>query len=91
MGEVSVIRWESPPEPKVSTQSRWRRIANELMTRPRDWAVVGEYPTAKLAGDSASLIRSGRRAGMPAGEFEAEVARTEDGHLLYARYVGHVI
>lgn len=68
--------------------SRWRAIADELRTRPLKWAAVAEYRSAKLAGDSASMIRTGARAGMADGEFDARVVRTEDGHVVYARYLG---
>lgn len=79
---------DPPPDAKgAARKSKWREISDELRSRPGDWALVAEH----VAMSMVTMIKNGRIAGMPAGEFEA-VGRNSDTPArrcdVYARYVG---
>jgi hypothetical protein len=88
-----VIRWEEPPAknhmPGGAAQTPWRLIAEQLRSRPGEWAVAREGVVG--AGDSyvVSRIKTGDIAAFrPAGTFDA-TQRTCGGQVsIYVRYVG---
>lgn len=96
---MSDLIWEEPPAAHRSHKSpgsrprfRYAPQAQELRSRPNEWARVAELTSASLAGNAAADARNGVRGFAPRGDFEA-VARTvhsDDGtrFYLYARYVG---
>lgn len=85
-GELPPRRRKAPP-----TRDEEERTAGELKARPGEWACVGSYVSDGSARQTASHIRTGRRACYgPAGAFEA-VHRADDASgrwRVYARYVG---
>lgn len=88
--ETPVVRWEAPPT--VSRKGRtpdakYVQIAEMLMARPNEWALVLEQGHQT----TAARIRSGRiSAFRPRGKFEATARETdEQGRCkVYARYIG---
>lgn len=93
---ASVIRWEEPPatESRVSTTrrkapSKYDLLANELRSRPGQWALVLDDGSSGKASGLATHIRLGQvLCFTPTGDFDA-VTRVVDGkYLVYARYVG---
>jgi hypothetical protein len=87
---MSDVHWEEPPHksPKGGRPKYWKAVADQLRSRPGEWAMVHVDETQRKAGYTAMNIKRGLLAGMTAGEFEA-VSRTVDGQRrVYARYVG---
>ncbi len=96
------LRWETPPPPRggrapgsrSTRPHRYTRLAAALRRRPRDWAVVAEFPNPRdavqhNASNLATAIRSGQTlAWSPAGTFEATIRRAGDTTVVYARYLG---
>ncbi len=79
---------DPPPDGKGhSRKSKWAGIAEELRSRPGEWALVGEQVSASMV----TMIKSGRMAGMAAGEFAA-IGRNSNNATrrcdVYARYIG---
>jgi hypothetical protein len=90
---AAVLRWEEPPPAKHNgagfggPASRFAALADELRSRPGEWAVVCE--SAKAAAGLATHIRMGQmRCFTPAGDFDAVTRRVDGLTLTYARYVG---
>ena len=81
---------DPPPDAKGAwkgRKSKWAGIAEELRSRPGEWALVGEQVSASVV----TMIKSGRAAGMAAGEFAAIGRNTNNAtHRcdVYARYIG---
>lgn len=81
---------DPPPDAKGKWNgrtSKWAGIAEELRSRPGEWALVAERASAS----TVTMINAGRAAGMPKGEFAA-VGRNSDAVAnrcdVYARYIG---
>ncbi len=93
-----VIRWEEPPEsrhyrdraPRRVEPSPWTDVAEELQSRPGEWAVVFEGNQG-TASSHAQAIKQGAGRGAafaPRGAFDA-LTRSRDGVVgTYARFVG---
>lgn len=87
---AGIVRWEDPPPRRTSDVYDWDGIADALMARPGQWALVVVCPNTATAGSTARHIRNGLYEAMPRGDFDA-TARTVDGEArVYARYVGEV-
>lgn len=87
---MSEITFQEPPavtRPGRLPDTRYVEIANQLKTRPGEWALILE----KGHQTTAARIRSGRiSAFRPTGTFEATARNTdEQGRCqVYARFVG---
>ncbi|MGW7435673.1 hypothetical protein [Streptomyces sp. NPDC054849] len=80
------------PLPQATTKGQWginAAIADQLRTRPGQWAHIDSKGTRASAASTAYLVNNGRLgAYAPAGTFEAK-SRTVDGeYRVYARYIG---
>lgn len=91
-----VIRWEEPP-PKIRAsggfplgqgKSRWAGVADELRSKPGEWALIAETPLAENSG-LATQIRMGQMVCFsPAGDFDAETRRENGVRKVWAVYLG---
>lgn len=87
---MSEVVFETPPavvRKGRTPDSKYVEIAQQLMARPNEWAIVLE----RGHQTTAARIRSGRIAAFrPKGKFEATARETdEQGRCkVYARYVG---
>lgn len=83
------VRFEELPDRQGRGPGKHAAIAEQLRTRPGEWAVIATYAHSGTCGSMAQGIKRGLiRAYAPEGAFEA-VSRTVDGeHRVYARYVG---
>jgi hypothetical protein len=88
---MSELRFEDPPEVSriLGRRGKHKEAAEELRSRPGEWAIVGVYGTGASSAAMARHIGDGFvTAYRPAGSFEG-LARTVDGEArVYARYVG---
>lgn len=67
--------------------------ADDCRRHPSVWIEIGSYNCSQSAKSTARQIRSGAdrlRQYQPGGAFETRVVLTEDGAVLYARYMGPV-
>ena len=92
-----VIAWQPPKRPVRARTPRgivseWSPIADELRSRPGEWALIADVLTPGRATGLATHIRLGQlRAFTPTGDFDALSERQPDGHWwVFARYVGDV-
>lgn len=69
---MSVIRWEDPP---LSRNGKWKRTADELKSRPGEWALVAEGVTVKYGNECVK--RQLRRYG-------CDVALRSNGQGVYS-------
>lgn len=85
------LTFEDPPERSRVPGKRGKHleVAEELRSRPGEWAIISVYGTGASSAAMARHIEGGNvDAYEPAGTFEA-LARTVDGQArVYARYVG---
>lgn len=85
------LTFEDPPETtrKAGRKGMHKEAAEELRSRPGEWAIVSAYATGTSAAAMARHIMSGAvSAYKPAGSFQA-TARTVGGEArVYARFVG---
>lgn len=81
---MSIIRWEKPP--KGGRGRKWQKVADDLKSRPGEWALVAESASRTLAGNiSNGLIVAFR----PPRTFEGVGRVNEDKSVdVWARYVG---
>jgi hypothetical protein len=89
---TAVLRWEKPPAtgryPLGRGKSRWAKVADDLRTRPGEWALIAEGPVAENSG-LATQIRMGQMVCFsPAGDFDAETQRKNGVRKVWATYVG---
>jgi hypothetical protein len=85
------LTFEEPPATSRTPGKRGKHTeaAQELRSRPGEWAIVSVYGTGGSSSAMARHIASGYVAAyQPPGAFEA-TSRTVDGEArVYARYVG---
>ena len=77
---------------------RWRRrpVANHRLRaddcrrHPRVWIEIGSYTGSQSARRTARCIRLADELThyAPAGAFETQIRLTDDGAVVYARYMG---
>lgn len=93
---TAVVRWEAPPptrsrnggRPVDTYSSGYQAIADELRTRPGEWAVVQEFEGRRNVGLATKIRLGSMLCFTPAGDFDA-VTRHGDGIVrVYARYLG---
>ena len=88
---MSEIRFEELPALRrgpATAGTKWARIAEQLRSRPGDWAHVLTANSVQGSGSMAYYLRRGGPKAWPRGAFEA-VARKVDGeYRVYARYIG---
>lgn len=88
-----ILRWEDPPARLYKPKPRETRyeiygICEELIARPKEWAIIRIY---NLAKDSHSFVwlLNNDRIKLPEGRFEfcARISPRAE-HAVYARYIG---
>lgn len=91
---TAVLRWETPPEQVLAGRkfhdgkSALKPLAEELRSKPGEWAVVLEGPPGK-ASAMATHIRLGQvLCFTPTGDFDALTHKAGEHTLVYARYCG---
>lgn len=89
---MSIVRWEEPPPKtpggpgKPKPLVAHELIAVQLRREPGRWALIVEGYAHSSMG---SLISRGKiRAYEPAGSFEAVARVGDNGHNIYARFIG---
>lgn len=90
--QARIIRWEDPPRARGKGEhaafSRYAGVANEMRSRPGEWAVIQERPGPTGSG-LATHIRMGQMyCFTPAGDFDACTRQVNGIATVYARYVG---
>jgi hypothetical protein len=94
MDEPSIVEWQGPPPPKRHPKfTDWYAIAEQLRSKPGEWAYLGRCP----AGSAKSINSGHLMAFRPEGDYEA-TSRFFQGNLdqegvgptaeIWARYVG---
>ncbi|MFI9063080.1 hypothetical protein ACIGQE_14535 [Streptomyces sp. NPDC053429] len=88
---MSAVEYVGPPPEQRNTKHR--RIAAELRSRPQVWGVVRKPSSLDSASSGARAIREARLPSYaPAGSFEAVARSVTEGatteYRVYARYVG---
>ena len=87
---MTALQWEEPPAHRYGWVPRqnWALIAEQLRSRPGEWAVIDTDLPATLAVG----MRKGRNKSFPLGQFEFRNVGVKGGRAakLYARYIGAV-
>lgn len=79
------VEWQTPPPPRLSNGVRWLSEADELRTRPGEWARITDGRSPHSARSMVWQINSGALVAFrPAGDYEG-CAR--DG-TVFARWLG---
>jgi hypothetical protein len=83
------MEWGAPPVQHRKGRppsEKWATIADNLKTRPGEWAIVAK----DVSPTTAALIRDGRLKAFQNGTWEAVSRGTEGNRAkeIYARYVG---
>lgn len=83
------VEWGDPPPDKAAASAEWEAIAQELRTRPGQWAMIARDKTT----ETATRIKNGTLVSFrPAGSFEARTVGRKNASAqrcdIYARYVG---
>jgi hypothetical protein len=83
------VEWADPPPGRRAQSEEWEAIAQELRSRPGQWAIVARGRSA----ETATRIKNGTLAAFrPAGTFEARTTGRKNASDqrcdIYARYVG---
>lgn len=92
-----IVRWEDPPEsvqahrtPRRVEPSPWTGVAEELRSRPGEWAVIYQGEQGQ-ASSIAQSVKQGAGRGdsfAPRGDFDA-LTRSRNGvACTYARFIG---
>jgi hypothetical protein len=86
MSDPRITFKNPPPDPRGTKPSRhWQEVADELMSRPGEWALVGTINNAAMV---TQINKGQTRAFEPAGAFEATSRANGEKRDLYVRYVG---
>lgn len=92
--QLQVIRWEQPPATNAKggqgrANSKYDPVADQLLDRPNEWALVWETADPDAAASVSGVIREGRVVCFrPRGDFEACVRTVNGARRVYARYLG---
>lgn len=79
------VEWQTPPAPRLSHGVRWLSEADELRTRPGEWARITDGRSPHSARSMVWQINSGALVAFrPRGDFEG-CAR---GGAVFARWLG---
>lgn len=83
------LRFIDPPASYLGRNAgKHAQIAEELRSRPNEWAIIEENGHASLS----TYVNSAKgKAYAPAGTFQATTRRNADGkrYTIYAKYVGN--
>ena len=83
---MSEIKWQEPPPPRSEPGSKWRKLLEEVMTRPGKWALIASGLTSNNAYLVAHRLRNGAYG--LGGQWEATTRVFEGTAHLYVRYLG---
>lgn len=79
------LKWQDPPQDprgRKPGHGRWKMVADELRSRPGEWALV-------LVGSASNVQRIKRGEDSMGPGFDATSRRRPDGKFdVYARFVG---
>lgn len=84
------VSWEEPPNQRTHTHRRAVKLAEQIASRPGEWACIGTYPLTD-SGHSAAKSRAYRikkghvEAYALVGKFDTTCRRTPDGWKVYVR------
>lgn len=77
-------------KPRQRSYTDHVKIAAAAKAKPGEWTLVAEYRSSATAHHIVHYVRTGKRlaAYLPAGSFEAESRRSDDGSAVYVRFIG---
>lgn len=85
------VSWEQPPRLRTQTEIKATRLADEIASRPNEWACIATYPEDRTAAARSraykinhGIVESFTRR--PGGKFEATCRRVPEGWKVYVRF-----